>query len=460
MKTVHYVCAALCGLLLISHISVAQAQVPPLINHQGQLLDNEGKPANGDYSMVFSIYNVATGGSALYRESRKVTVRGGVYNIFIGSVTPIPQDLFDEPPHERYLEVTVNETVLTPRRQFGSVPYAFNARGSSITAVNAGPGLEGGGTSGEILLSIAESGVESVHILDGTITSDDLGPNSVGSEEIVQGSVTSTHLANNAITRSKIRSRAVGSDELDDAISFGRAGVADGQLQFITDENERAIELDVNPTTKLGRIRVFNEDGTSVVTLTSRTNGAGYADFSGPNSEPNARISTLSGFPNHGFIHVFDAGGNSQAGMYVNSSGQGVVFADIKNFRMDHPTAPDMEIWYASIEGPEAAAYLRGTGQLIDGKAEITFPEHFQIVASDEGMTVYITPADISSLGLAVTSKSTTGITVQELYQGKGNYAFDWEVKSVRKGYENYRVLRRADETEQTRDDGLAGSEN
>ncbi|NJL74263.1 MAG: hypothetical protein HC892_03680 [Saprospiraceae bacterium] len=30
---------------------------------------------------------------------------------------------------------------------------------------------------------------------------------------------------------------------------------------------------------------------------------------------------------------------------------------------------------------------------------------------------------------------------MKELMKGTGNYAFDWEVKGVRKGYEDYKVI-------------------
>jgi len=34
------------------------------------------------------------------------------------------------------------------------------------------------------------------------------------------------------------------------------------------------------------------------------------------------------------------------------------------------------------------------------------------------------------------------------LFAGNGNYSFDWEIKCVRKGYEDFRVIRDQDELE------------
>jgi hypothetical protein len=45
-----------------------------------------------------------------------------------------------------------------------------------------------------------------------------------------------------------------------------------------------------------------------------------------------------------------------------------------------------------------------------------------------------------------VKEKSTERIVVRELMNGKGNYEFDWEVKCIRKSYEDYRVIRPTEE--------------
>jgi len=52
-----------------------------------------------------------------------------------------------------------------------------------------------------------------------------------------------------------------------------------------------------------------------------------------------------------------------------------------------------------------------------------------------------ITPLSADSKGIAVINKSAGGFTAKELFQGQGNYEFDYEVKGIRKGYENEPIL-------------------
>jgi len=120
---------------------------------------------------------------------------------------------------------------------------------------------------------------------------------------------------------------------------------------------------------------------------------------------------------------------------------QGSVVVDIKNFSMPNPNQPGTNIVYASIEGPEAAAYIRGTVHLISGTATIILPDHFIAVASESSVTVQLTPLSADSQGLAVVSKRLTGIVIKELFKGTGTYDVDYLVTAVRKGYENYQVI-------------------
>lgn len=129
------------------------------------------------------------------------------------------------------------------------------------------------------------------------------------------------------------------------------------------------------------------------------------------------------------------------AGVYWSGSA-GVVFGDIKQFRELNPRQPGTDIAYVCIEGPEVAAYVRGVGHLVDGRATVWLPEHFQDVASAAGITVQVTPESAGSRGLAVVERATDHFVVVELLNGAGTYDFDWRVEAVRRGYEDYQVIR------------------
>jgi hypothetical protein len=164
----------------------------------------------------------------------------------------------------------------------------------------------------------------------------------------------------------------------------------------------------------------------------------------GPNGVEHSFMSSATA-PNLGYIGVCNSnlpGSPVKAGMYTTAGNQGVIFADVKNFKMDYPGKPDKQIWYGSLEGPELAAYIRGTGKLVNGHATIDFPDHFVQVANASTMTVMVTPLSGKSKGLAVVKKTNTNFSVEELMEGNGSYEFDWEVKCVRKGHEDFEVVR------------------
>jgi len=184
-------------------------------------------------------------------------------------------------------------------------------------------------------------------------------------------------------------------------------------------------------------------DGNERAFLDTASGGqSGVVAALGPNGKLNAMLIDLLQNPNHGAMAVYDAAENAKAFMLVDIDGRGFVVADVKSFRVPNSKKPGTDIVYASIEGPEAAAYVRGTARLVDGRAVINFPDHFMAVASPKGMTIQLTPLSADSLGLGVVDKNLKGLVVKELHGGKGSYEFDWEVKSIRKGYEDYQVIR------------------
>ncbi|MFN3693696.1 MAG: hypothetical protein ACK4UV_01710, partial [Ignavibacterium sp.] len=111
--------------LLISVLFVCEIysqSIPQTINFQGVLKDASGNIVpNGDYNLTFKIYNVESGGTALWTETKLINVTNGIFSTQLGSVTPISLP-FDA---AYWLGITVgSDPEMTPRTPFTSVPYS------------------------------------------------------------------------------------------------------------------------------------------------------------------------------------------------------------------------------------------------------------------------------------------------------------------------------------------------
>lgn len=207
-------------------------------------------------------------------------------------------------------------------------------------------------------------------------------------------------------------------------------------LEAIVDQNGLLVNgFSGSPNTVAGIGRLFGDNNQGGMILNGENGNLNV--YAGPNL-----FGSFGFYTSSGMVAVHDINGNNRAGMFADDSGNGVLYADIKNFRMDDPKDASREIWYASLEGPEAAAYVRGTATLENGEAFVPFPEHFQSVANPSTMTVILTPMSADTYGLAVVEKTAAGIRVKELKGGTGNFSFDWEVKCVRAGFEDYQPVR------------------
>jgi hypothetical protein len=110
-----------------------------------------------------------------------------------------------------------------------------------------------------------------------------------------------------------------------------------------------------------------------------------------------------------------------------------------KNFVENHPTDPSKEIVYAALEGGEAGTYVRGTAELVNGKAVIELPEHFSLVTAEKGLTVQLTPRGEWLQSFVVS------VTPQKLVLGEGKRKsgkLDYIVQGVRKTYADFEPIR------------------
>jgi hypothetical protein len=122
--------------LLTLFISVGQANaaLPQTMNYQGYLTNPSGTPIDGTINMSFYIYDVSSGGNALWSESQSVAINKGIYTVVLGNVTPIGLP-FDVP---YWLGVKVGTNAeMTPRQPLTSVAYSFRAKTADVVAGGA-----------------------------------------------------------------------------------------------------------------------------------------------------------------------------------------------------------------------------------------------------------------------------------------------------------------------------------
>lgn len=126
MKTVRRAVGALVLAAMCALPAVAAAQVPTTMIHQGRLLDRTGAAVTGSQSVVYRIYDSATGGTPIWTETLTVTLDDGYFSTQLGATTPLTATVFGG--RTRFLGVTVGtDPEMTPREPIGSVPYALVA---------------------------------------------------------------------------------------------------------------------------------------------------------------------------------------------------------------------------------------------------------------------------------------------------------------------------------------------
>ena len=129
-------------LIWIHGTSLSLAGIPKLINYQGMLTDNSGNPLTDTVSITFKIYDDPSSGNKKWEETQSgVPVINGLFNVILGSVTPIDTLSFEE---QYWLDITVDAEHMPDRLRFTSVGYAYRAQ----RADTADYARVGGGGSG------------------------------------------------------------------------------------------------------------------------------------------------------------------------------------------------------------------------------------------------------------------------------------------------------------------------
>lgn len=235
------------AVLLLAPPSLLAVPLGSALSYQGELRDG-GAPANGLYDIRACLHAAINGGTPLICApiQEDVPVQAGLFTVALdfGS-TPFNGE-------ENWLELAVRPgeggefVTLTPRQLLRAVPEALRARampwtglvdvpagfadgidnvGAGVSSITAGSGLSGGTITSSGTIAIAFGGVDSSHVADGSLLSDDIepdglgadaiAPNAIGASELANAAVDSDALQNFSVTRQKLAPGAVGGIEID-----------------------------------------------------------------------------------------------------------------------------------------------------------------------------------------------------------------------------------------------------
>jgi hypothetical protein len=121
-------------LMVLALAASAHAQgAPGTISFVARLADN-GTPITGSHDLVLALFDAQTGGTSVWSETRTgVTIPSdGLLYLDLGSVTPLDANVFSGA--KRYLEVTIDNQITTPRITIESAPYAIRSGEASHAA--------------------------------------------------------------------------------------------------------------------------------------------------------------------------------------------------------------------------------------------------------------------------------------------------------------------------------------
>ncbi len=427
---------------------------PRLVNYQGYLTDTLGYPiTDPSLSMTFAIFDAASSGNQKWTETQpSVSVTKGIFNVLLGSVTPIPDTVFTSSTN-RWLELSVAGQALTPRTRILSSPYAYTATYAD-TAIYARNGGGGGPTGGNWSYRITDTadttlqtngrwglariGNELIGIADSThvnfgvscttgISGSDnkyctvaggLGNVAGGSSAVVAGGELNTAVGLQSVVAGGTNDSASGDNSV---VVGGSYNTADGSWAFIGGGNSNealsyyatvAGGYDNSVTGSYAFIGggYTNSASNSYATVAGgRSNAASnlYATISGGrgNIASNFYSTIAGGYNNivesqYGFAtgsgtsvpsgYDNSAAFNGQAATAAGETRVGILAKASGTFTIDHPLDPESKILnHYFVESPEMVLIYRGEAKIgKDGKAVVHLPDYFDALNKNPQIVV------------------------------------------------------------------------
>lgn len=204
MKKFCYSVLLLVVFVFIANSSNGISQVPRMLNYQGNLIDKNGTPLNGNIQATFKLFEIPSGGTEIWSETQNVKVDSGYFNVYLGSKIPLDNIPFNS---QYYLEITVNNQAAYGRVPLITSPYSFRAIYTDTS------------NYAKVALSVADGAV--------TLNSLSSSVKTLGGDLI--GTLPNPRIKPSAIMDA-IPDHSIGMDKLSNSVSFPPTGAAYGDL--------------------------------------------------------------------------------------------------------------------------------------------------------------------------------------------------------------------------------------
>ena len=419
------------------------------ITYQGRLLD-AGEPADGTYLVQFRLFDDPDAGSQIGSTAtfKGLSITDGLFSVELD----FGANAFNN--SDRWLEISVDGTALTPRQPITRTPYSIQTRGIIVDEdQHVGMGVNPGGSrlrawnfagnafeafsSNRAVEAITTAG--DMAILASNQSADGMGVFAQHQPSGNQGWLGTPDYG--------VYGKALDVDN-DWAGYFLGRGYFSGLVGIGTSEPEaqlhvvsadyRTIFAHNTATSSIHYGMYGRSDstsGTGIYGFATATSGLTYGVL-GANSSTGGRGVLGSAAASSGVNSGVYGLTNSSSGYGVFSQGN-YGGTGAKYFIQPHPYDPSKEIRFVCLEGNESGTYFRGSTQLVDGRAVIDVPEEFRLVSELEGLTVQVT-AKGPNAGLWVESETLSRIVVR----GNGNVKFNYFVNGVRRGFADMETIR------------------
>jgi hypothetical protein len=257
-------------LALLATVIHAAAQGTTAFTYQGQLRDG-GTNANGNYTMIFKLYDASTSGNQI---GPTITTNLGLFNGLFSVNLDFGAGAFDG--NARWLDITVTNgpttQTLSPRVQVLPSPYAqFAAIAATVpngAIMNAQLAANAAGTA-----NVQNGAITSAKLASGAVSNANLAAGSVGTANIQSGAITTAQIADGAIVNRNLAGNSVNATNiaggqvvksingLTDNVSLSLIGVLTAGANAVLFTNGNTLQL----SALVPNLHVFTTNGTFIV---------------------------------------------------------------------------------------------------------------------------------------------------------------------------------------------------